>query len=256
MSLDEQPMTYDRFIALPNGKDLVDYYLFGIPFEDDEGNSAKQAIFNHHINAAMSRFEMKFDQPLLKRRFVEPHDYKIQDYTKYSYIQLFHFPVIEVTEIQLQYVRNETIVSFPQEWIRLAGGTGQVQIVPTTAAVSQFIISGSGDLPHIFGAKDYFPQLIFVNYVAGFETDKIPYIIMHWCCIQAAIHMLAIAGDLILGAGIQNTSIGLGGLSQSIGTTKSNKGAFSGRIEMYQKELAELNLEIKRFYKGVKLVTI
>lgn len=255
-SLAAQAETYDRFSPLPSADSIKRNYLFGIPFEDENGNDITANIINHHIDVAKSRFEQKFDQPLLKRRFVEPHDYKIQDYNKFGYIQLFRFPVVEVTQVQLQFIKQTTLIDLPAEWIRVSNTTGQMQIVPNTAAISQFVISGSGDLPHIFGAKSYFPQLIYVNYVAGFETDKVPYIIGHWIGLHAAIQLLRIAGDIILGPGVSNTSIGLGGLSQSIGTTKTRGGAFDGRIQAYKEELLELDKEIRRFYKAVKLTTV
>ena len=255
-SLDDQAPTIDRFEALPNCQDMMDMYLFGIPFENQDGSSAKPALINHYINVALSRFEHVFSQPVLPRKFVEPHDYKIQDYSKFGYIKLFHTPVISVNQVQLQFIKNETLIDLPLEWIRLTQNTGQIQIVPTTAAISQFVISGSGDLPHIFGAKSYFPHLIYVNYTAGFETNKIPAVVVHWVSLQAAIQMLAIAGDAIYGPGLGNVSISIGGLSQSLGTTKGQKGAFAGRIEMYQQELMELTKEIRRFYKSVSIVTV
>lgn len=255
-SLAEQPVSSDQYEALPGAKDLMENYLFGIPFEDDNGNDVKPKMINHHINVAKSIFEQKFDQPLTPRRFVEPHDYKIQDWDKFGYTQLFHFPVLSVDQVQLQYIRNQTMIDLPTAWIRVYNAVGQIQIVPTTASISQFVINGNGNMPLIFGARSYFPSLIYVNYVAGFDTDKIPYSIVHWLCLQAAKHLLAIAGDLVLGPGVANTSIGLGGLSQSIGTTKSNKGAFSGRIEQYEKDLEELSKDIRRFYKSIKLTTV
>lgn len=255
-SLDEQATTYNRYEALPGAKDIMENYLFGIPFVDENGVNVKPRMINYHLDVAKSRFEHVFDQPLLSRRFVEPHDYKIQDYDKFSYVQLFKFPILTVDQIQLQYIPQENLIDLPIEWVRTYNMSGQIQIVPTTAAISQFIISGSGNMPHIFGAKDYFPSLIHVNYTAGFETDKIPHVVIHWLCMHAAINLLSIAGDLIIRPGIRNISIGLGSLSQTIGTTKSEKGAFSGRVSQYENELKEIEQDIRRFYKSIKLTTV
>lgn len=255
-SLPEQAETYDRYEALPGAKDLMDNYLFGIPFDDGNGNSVKAKMINHYLDVAKSRFEHKFDVPLTPRRFVEPHDYKIQDWDKFGYIQLFKCPVLTVDQVQLQYIRGQNMIDLPTEWVRIYNAVGQIQIVPTSAAISQFVISGSGNMPHIFGAKDYFPSLIYVSYTAGYDTDKIPYLIVHWLCLHAAIELLRIAGDLVLNPGVANISIGLGGLSQSIGTTKSNKGAFSGRVEDYKNDLEDLTKDVLRFYKSIKLTTV
>ncbi len=149
-----------------------------------------------------------------------------------------------------------TIIDFPRQWLRIAYGVGQIQITPNSAAISTFVVGNAGNLPRVFGARDYFPQMIKINYTAGFEKDKIPMIISHWVGLKAAIQLLRIAGDIIFGAGVMNTSIGLGGLSQSIGTTKGNGGAFSGRISGYEADLEKLSRKIKRFYKSIKLTTV
>lgn len=255
-SLEEEPVGYDRFESVPTADDIKARYLFGVPFEDENGDLISADTINYYVNVAISRFEETFDQPLLPRRFVESHDYKFQDYSKYGFIQLFHFPVLSIDQFQVQIIPATTLLDFPVEWYKIAYQTGQLQITPNTAAVSSFLMSGAGDLPRVFAARSYFPHLLKINYVAGFQKDKIPAISIHWICLYASIQLLRIAGDIIFGAGIQNTSIGLGGLSQSIGTTKGGGGAFQGRINEYKEELKEVGKEIRRFYKSIKLTTV
>ena len=265
-SLAQQPVGFNRFHSgLWTVDEMKKKYLFGIPFTNDSGGILPNDVIADRVNIAASEFEMEFDQPLLPRTFVEKHDYKFQDYQKYCFVQLFRFPVISITQFQIYFHEPDptssspapVLIDFPAQWIRLAPAVGQIQITPNTAAISSFLISGAGDLPRIFAARAYFPQLLYIVYVAGYEANKIPLAIMDWVGKKAAIDLLRIAGDIALGAGILSTSIGLGGLSQSISSTKSNMGgAFAGRVKNYEDDVERLGKHIRKFYKGIKVSTV
>ena len=75
--------------------------------------------------------------------------------------------------------------------------------------------------------------------------------------LLAAISPLDIAGDLIAGAGIANFSVGVDGLSQSIGTTSSATNAgYGARIISYQKQLKELMRILKAKYRSVNIFSV
>lgn len=68
----------------------------------------------------------------------------------------------------------------------------------------------------------------------------------------AAISPLDIAGDLIAGAGIANFSVGVDGLSQSIGTTASATSAgYGARIISYQTQLKQLMPALRAKYRMI-----
>jgi hypothetical protein len=71
---------------------------------------------------------------------------------------------------------------------------------------------------------------------------------------RAAISVLITAGDLIAGAGIANKSIGIDGVSQSIGTTASPENSgYSAHIGHYEKQLKQDLRILRRKYHGISL---
>ena len=75
--------------------------------------------------------------------------------------------------------------------------------------------------------------------------------------LLTAITPLDIAGDLIAGAGIASFSVGVDGLSQSIGTTSSATNAgYGARIISYQKQLKELMHILKAKYKSINIFSV
>lgn len=64
--------------------------------------------------------------------------------------------------------------------------------------------------------------------------------------IRAAKTPLAIAGDFVLGIGVQSRSIGLDGLSQSTSTTKRGRGAYGDRLATLEIEEQSLLMQLKK----------
>src|SRR6185312_17119604 len=86
-----------------------------------------------------------------------------------------------------------------------------------------------------------------VTYTAGMTKPKQQYIfrnhdmaanLKEMIYKKAAIGIMGVWGDLIIGAGIANQSISIDGLSQSIGTTQSAMfGGASSRIKQLQEDI-------------------
>nr|DAV03597.1 MAG TPA: head to tail adaptor [Herelleviridae sp.] len=81
--------------------------------------------------------------------------------------------------------------------------------------------------------------------------DTLPSDIKHMITLKASSNMiLQVAGDLILGAGIASSSIGIDGLSQSIQTTSSAMySGYSSRVDYYEKQYDALKKAVKAQYK-------
>ena len=91
----------------------------------------------------------------------------------------------------------------------------------------------------------------------GFEPEEIPPDLLE--CIQkmAAMNLLNVWGDLILGAGIASSSVSLDGLSQSIGTTQSAMyGGASARVNEYKENVSNLMAILKQYYTGIQMVVV
>jgi len=234
--------------------DLKKRYLFGADLTDDDGNELPEEVLQFYINAAISLLEHKLDICIRKRTFVEKRDYRRADYQNWNFLRLYHFPVLELKSFKAQFPLGTDAVEFPEEWYRLYEESGEVQLVPSHGTVANFPISQGGYfLPQVWsGVK--LPQFFILEYVAGFEDDCIPHIFNHAIGLIASIGIFDIIGDLINGAGIAATSLGIDGLSQSISTTSSATNAgYGARILSYKDHLKDIMTTLRHYYKGINL---
>lgn len=234
--------------------ELKQRYLFGIKLVDDEGVPLRDEVFQHYIIAAIRLLEHELDISILPTTFTEFHDYYANDYQNFSFIQLDNYPLISVEEFRVQYPSGQTVVVFPQEWLRINAEHGQLQIVPTAGTLSEILVGQGGSfLPAIYSGMSYLPQLFQLSYTAGFGAGMVPRNIIDLIGKIASIGPLGIFGDLILGVGVSNLSLSLDGLSQSIGTTKdSSSGALGARVTRYMKDVTAQVPMLRRYYKGIR----
>lgn len=214
---------------------LKSRYLFGIDLTNDDGVQLEDAVFEHYIIASIRWLERQIDVPILPTRFLEAHDFYIQDYSKYGFILLDYYPVISVAAFNVKYTSSQNLLTYPLEWLRLDKNAGQLQIVPTAGNLSEVLIGQSGNfLSVLYGGSYQFPQLYEVDYVAGFGAGLVPRDIVDAIGMLAALGPLGIFGDLITGAGIGNLSLSMDGLSQSVTTTQSAMyGGYGSRVNQY-----------------------
>lgn len=256
---------FSRFETLITAEKLKSLYLHSVSFVGDDGKDIDPEVFENAIRVGISKVEHEFDITVTPTIFTERHDYNYNDYENYCFLQLYHRPILiepssvehpqGLPEIKAQYIKSQDLIEFPGEWIRTYTHEGQIQMTPTSGAIAQFNIANAGFLPRIFGVKRTYPQLFQVKYKAGFEQDKIPAIVNRLVGCYAAIMLLNIAGDLILGAGISSESISMDGLSQSIQSTAS--ATFSGygaRMEAYRREIKDLSEIVRGYYKAVNFL--
>ena len=231
-------------------------YFFGVNLTDDSGNPLPDATFEHFILQAIRWFEHQIDIPILPQTFIDEHDYHRSAYEAFNYLQLDNYPVISVEEFRVQYPSGQSVIVYPQEWIRLNREKGQVQAVPTAGTLSEFLIGQGGTfLPAVYNGMHYLPHLFTVEYTAGFEEGKVPANIVDLIGMFASFGPLNVFGDLIAGAGIANISLSMDGLSQTIGTTSSaTNSGYGARILQYQKQIKEQIPNLRRYYKGIRAV--
>lgn len=249
---------FARYVDTIDPATLKERYLFAVDLRDNDGNPLPDSVIQDYINIAISETEHELDLPIWPTQYVEYKDYVINDYNSWVFMQMFHYPIISIEKMEIKYRSTDSpIYTIPEEWIRLNNKTGVVRLTPTSASITSFNIPGSLFLPQVVGFGRHFPHWFEVTYTAGFEEDKIPYIINHYIGVKAAINVLDIAGDIIIGAGIATQSITLDSLNQSIGTTSSATNAgYGARIIRYQNELKRLLDTIKKHYKRYPKFTV
>lgn len=239
--------------------ELRELYLFGTDLTDDDGNPFPERMLAHYIRAAVAWLEKELDIPLTPREIVEEtHDHFANDYGRWGYFQLHHYPVIALRRVSFQYPSQTSRVVIDPRWVVLeeAGARGVIQIVPGQGNIADVLLIPGQLMPLWSGATGRVPGVWRFDYRAGFEAGALPADLKHAIGMQASIGVFNIAGDLIAGAGIANISMSIPGLSQSVGTTSSATNAgYGARIIEYQKELKELLPNLRRYYgKNTKMV--
>jgi len=235
---------------------LVKDYLFGVDLTDDDGVPYPDSMFETAIGLAIDRMQTELNMSIHPIKVEqELHDYYINDYVDFAYIDVFEYPVRSVISVSAAYPPSQEILNFPQDWVRLNASRGQIQLVPTEGSLSTIIIGRGGTyLPLVWQGLGYLPQLFRVDYQAGFAKGKLPKDIEHLIMMHAGIHILNTAGDLIQGAGIASRSESLDGFSRSISTTSSATNAgYGARILEWNKEIKEYTKRIKQFYRGIQM---
>jgi len=250
-------------------QELKDIYLFGVDLTNDQGVPYSNAMFVWYIKAAVDWIEKRLDLPILPRQYEERHDFFKYDYDKYIWLKLNHAPVIGVNECKLVLPGEQIVKVFEKDWLHIQRFDGQLQMVPGTGTAGTILLGASGAwIPLIYGANKFIPDAFRVIYEAGFgrprdpkavsprdpELDQFPPDIKHIVGMIASLGPFNVAGDMIAGAGIASTSIGIDGLSQSVSTTASATNAgYGARIIQYQRDIKDQIPHLLRYYKGPRL---
>jgi hypothetical protein len=255
--------TFDLAKLTP--KYLRENYLIGLVLKGADGQELSDAVLQDHLDSAFAKVEGITNVDILQHVYVaEKHDYHVDDYQRYGFLQLFHLPIFTVQEIRAVYPTGQTIQVFPQEWMRIEPSHSQINLIPTSGTLSQVIIGHGGDyLPLIYSGLGYLPGLWEVDYTAGFDPAKMPRLIIDVVCKYAVIELLQKMSDLINPLGLQNSSLSVDGLSQSRGYMAP---AFKGRIDSYKADLGMpgpngeplggLLREIRNNYMGVNMASM
>lgn len=239
--------------------ELKELYLFGADLTDDDGNPFPDRMFRHYIKSAVAWLEKELDIPITPIEIEdELHDHYADDYGSWGFFKLHQYPIVAIREVSFRYPSMDDEVIIEPEWVVLEedGRSGQIQIVPGQGNIADVLLIPGQLMPLWSGATGRVPGVWRFDYRAGFEVGDVPDDIKDVIGMKAAIQVFNIAGDLIAGAGIANTSISIPGLSQSVGTTSSaTNSGYGARIGQYEKQIKKALPGLKRYYgKRSKMV--
>jgi len=235
--------------------DLIANYLSGVKLTDQNGVALPDSLFDTAIINAVAWFSMThkvFIAPEIIED--EQHDYYVEQYQDYCYIALYHYPVLSVQSVQAIYPTGQSIMIFPQPWVKLRKKAGQIQLIPTAGTLSQVLIGQGGNWLPLMGRLNSLPSLFHVSYTAGFDTGKVPDIVNAIIGMKAAIHVMN--NSTVLNPGIQSQSIGEDGLSQTMSVMGGKYGPYSGRINSYNEQIQELVNTLMAEYRGIPFTVI
>lgn len=248
---------------LPTPSEVRNRWCYGLPLTNEAGQPMSDEDLMTFLKAAIATVERKlgiFLKPTVivssadERGLVQgvdfdveepPYDYDARAWMNYGFLQLRQRPVSEVSGMKLVLPNGNVIMDFKTKsnWIKLYKDAGQIHLVPYGGDPTIFAMMGGSMSGYAFTTgviNSNLPQMIYVDYTAGYGLHKIPEDIRNAVAKVAAIDVLGIAGDAVL-AGVASQSTSMDGLSESFSTTASATNAtYGAHILQYQKEVDAL----------------
>jgi hypothetical protein len=247
---------------LPTPSEVRNRWCYGLPLTNEAGRPMADADLLVFLEAAISRVERELgiflkptviacnpDESMVKGEDYEkeeaPYDYDVKAWMTYGFLQLKQRPVQKITGLKLVLPNGQIIMDFMKrpEWIKLYKDNGQIHLVPYAGDPALFALLGGSQsgFPFVTGTMNRnLPQMIYVDYEAGYSLYEIPNDIRNVVAKIAAVDVLGIAGDAVL-AGVASLSTSIDGLSESFSTTASATSAtYGAHIKQYQEEIDSL----------------
>lgn len=237
-------------------------YMWGVTAKDSNGIELPDDIYEFYIKTAQQELEDLLNIKLIPTIIKETRDYVYDDYKTYGYVRC-SYPVCRAFYLKGMFGEAEQI-TYPAAWLSSKKSNEvpnmyyrNVYLIPNVGGYQSGEVSGV-TFNGVFGAnllwrsKSYIPNYWHIRYLTGF--NKIPDDLLNVIGKTAAINVLHIAGDLILGAGIASYSLGIDGLSQSISSTSSATNAgYGARILGYVDDLKKVLPILISKYGGMSL---
>jgi hypothetical protein len=227
----------DTALGIISVQDLKQNYLFGLRLQDRKGNPIPDSVYETGIRTGLAWVQRKLGFLITPTVFTdERHDYRSNTSKEYLFTQVDNLPLQSVQAFRLVFPGSTSEPhSIDLKWITTSQWDGGIEVVPSAFGGS---FGGLGFPGLFFGGgsnwRDYVPGVIRIDYTAGFLPGTMPADILDLVAKAAAMHPLAIAGDLAQPFGVSSSSISIDGLGQSIGRTASQTGnAYASRMNAY-----------------------
>lgn len=191
----------------------------------------------------------------------ERHDfYWNRNFRDWWQTQLFHFPIYEMTSLNLKYGATQ-IAEVDTGYLQLDKEMGYVEVMPTSGGYFYTLITmGLQGIVHtLVGGFERIPLFFDFTYKAGLDWDNLgegdQLAIMNAIGRKAAIDLLQ---KLDSRMGISSESKSMDGVSESTSYTSSAMyGQYSAQIEQYQKDHERWVDQFKRRYnKNLPMVSV
>lgn len=216
----------ERYMPLPTPESMKSTVLFGIPLRSSlTGQEVSDYAIESFIKQAISAIEHEFDMYITPVIFIENQDYsRAMNFWSFGYVKLNHSPILNVRQFQLTFNNGiqgmPPLVNIPLEYIYVQPQEGTVQLVPAQGiSISGLIVSIYSGLGfHAFNSQmlNYWPGAVRIEYECGFESCKIPAMVVALIENLAAYYLLSAMGPVLFA--YNSVSIGIDGTSQSVGT--------------------------------------
>lgn len=253
---------WGRLEPLLTPEQLKMRYLFGIPlvsrFKDpDTGRPFKMTneMLKDFIVLAVNQAEAELGLDIMPVKYSEKQPFDLQAYNMYGYMRLKHRPVSTIDRFSVMPSHNEEIVNIPLDWIETANMThGQINIIPLqVSSNSQIGVSsmapGGSVFLNVLSGVPWVPAFWSVQYTTGFPDGLVPTIVNELIGTIGAMKVLSMLAAT--NARATSTSLGIDGLSQSVGTPGPQ--LYKVRMDELAAERALLVRKLKKVF-GSKFV--
>ena len=219
-------MKYNVGKIIMSPSTLMEEYLHGISLKDSDGRVYSITNIRKKIVEAKDVVEHFLKIKTSPTQIIEQQDFINEEWMMWGHIKLEYVP------------------------------TSVIALVPASNNVVTMIwFNNAGVLPMLGGGVRIVPNFWHITYMTGFTI--VPSDIIGAIAKFAAIQVLAVLGDIVLGSGISNESISFDGLSQSISSTNSSgNSAYGSRIKQYADELKETLERLHNYYRGFIFETL
>lgn len=251
--------TYTPQTNLPTIDELRKTWCFGIPLVQDDGSVMDDETLYPFVEGAVAYVERElgvFLKPTViacnpwerglsegvdYEREEPPYDYDARSWMNYGFLQLRERHVREVTGFKLVLPNGNIIMDFKKrpEWIKLYPEAGQIHLVPYAGDPTMFALLGGSvnGYPFVTGTMySNLPQMLYVDYTAGYAQGKIPKDVRNIVAKIVAVEILGTSGNAITG-GLTSLNTSIDGLSES--TSYMAAGLYSDQIKQYQQDIAD-----------------
>lgn len=245
-------------------QELLALYFYGIDIRSKDGSQLSDEAIRYQIKTSQEEVE-KFLEVRLSIKFIEQTlDYYRDDYWNKFPILRTKLPVKKPLSL-IGALNGIEQIRYPADWLNVKKDSEgnmykKIHVVPIGSMMGSsgsVILSGITAMYGITAFNNDIPNYFTVQYLTGWDSDKLPFDIIDLVGKYAAIRLLQQLGDLVLGAGISSISLGVDGLSQSISSTKSaSSSAYSARINAYLKDIEVYSQKLKNYYRGLSFTAL
>lgn len=233
---------------------VKDRYLVGVNLTTPDGTAFPDEMFEIAIENAIEVVEDDIDIVFDAESVVgEKQDTfsNVNNFPNFAPIRLRKRPIREITALEAKWGQNG-VLEVPLSWCNLdndTGGmslTGQLTVIPTQQQL-QATSYGLTFWPWANNA----PLWWRISYEAGWaDPADVPKAFLNVIGLQAAIFVLAQAGDLVTGLpGVSNKSTSIDGMSTSLSAMGGGQlSGFGARQATYQKQFEMAMYGLKRKY--------
>jgi hypothetical protein len=240
---------------------LIRNQLVDIPLTGLNGETLTYETIEQYIRISTEQLENFLDLKIIKQKIEkETKDFIRQEFVEWGHIQS-NYLINEMISLigKMSFTKQ---IDYPDSWLsykrdeedlskKLFIVPGQQVDESDFASIEAYSVIYTSQSLYMIGLSnaDYIPNYWNLSYITGFNT--IPEMIKNVISKYSAILCLSILGDITFGAGIANVSLGIDGVSQSVGTTQSAENSlYSARIRQYAGELKMELMTLKGKYKS------